>query len=440
LEEYSKRNCTVIEGPLVLHSTLDDVRNETVTTAPITPLNSIVEITGTLEVFKLEKNVDNLGQILPNLAVVRGHPHHRYPNVNVSVVIAYNEYLKSVNLTKLTHIGGDYDDTAPILLWKNKMLQYIHTVKWEGISTNGVKAVLFGNPEQGEACPQFCNKTCWSQETCQTLLRETCSATDSYGNCNCSSECLSSCNGPGNDSCTSCKNFHFKGQCVPSCPNGTFIVAGWRCVENCTQVELEFGVRGSRITHRLFAFNGKCVSNCPDNYTGDSHTNTCVPCSTSNCGRRCPGGIVRSLEDAKLFQDCVHVEGNLEINILTDSNENGNLSLYLGRVKHVGGYVTVSNSPRLETLEFLENLTSIGGRNLWALGTEEFYGLVIRNNRNLRSVYWKQQQKLWLGGRTDVQVLITSNYMACEDGIKKLKLPFPFSVAIYDNGILAVCN
>jgi hypothetical protein len=109
-------------------------------------------------------------------------------------------------------------------------------------------------------------------------------------------------------------------------------------------------------------------------------------------------------------------------------------------VKHVGGYVTVSNSPRLETLEFLENLTSIGGRNLWALGTEEFYGLVIRNNRNLRSVYWKQQQKLWLGGRTDVQVLITSNYMACEDGIKKLKLPFPFSVAIYDNGILAVCN
>jgi hypothetical protein len=134
------------------------------------------------------------------------------------------------------------------------------------------------------------------------------------------------------------------------------------------------------------------------------------------------------------------VEGNLEINILTDSNENGNLSLYLGRVKHVGGYVTVSNSPRLETLEFLENLTSIGGRNLWALGTEEFYGLVIRNNRNLRSVYWKQQQKLWLGGRTDVQVLITSNYMACEDGIKKLKLPFPFSVAIYDNGILAVCN
>jgi hypothetical protein len=50
------------------------------------------------------------------------------------------------------------------------------------------------------------------------------------------------------------------------------------------------------------------------------------------------------------------------------ANENGNLSLYLGRVKHVGGYVTVSNSPRLETLEFLENLTSIGGRNLWALG------------------------------------------------------------------------
>ena len=39
-----------------------------------------------------------------------------------------------------------------------------------------------------------------------------------------------------------------------------------------------------------------------------------------------------------------------------------------------------------------------------------------------------------------MQVLITANYMACEDSIMKLELQFPYSVDIYENGILAVCK
>ena len=57
-----------------------------------------MEITGTLEVFDLDDQTVNLGQILPNLAVVRGYPHHQYPGLNASVVIAGNEYLKSISL------------------------------------------------------------------------------------------------------------------------------------------------------------------------------------------------------------------------------------------------------------------------------------------------------------------------------------------------------
>ena len=251
LAKYNRKNCTVIEGPLVLHGVLssdsDDMSNKTVTAVPITPLSSIVEITGTLEVFHLEESVDNLGQILPNLAVVRGHPHHRYPNVNASVVIAYNEYLKSINLTKLTHIVGDDNSTVPVLLWKNKKLQYIHTVKWDGISTKEIKAFFFGNPEEGEGCPlRHCNGSCWSNNTCQTckmkvvvdsdeipaililiialVFQDTCYAVDSDKQCTCHPECLSSCSGRAEDDCTSCKNFHYQGRCVSRCPDGTFKV------------------------------------------------------------------------------------------------------------------------------------------------------------------------------------------------------------------------
>ena len=146
----------------------DETNNETVTGVPITPLNTIVEITGTLEVAHLDKSVDNLGQILPNLAVVRGHPHLRYPEVNVSVVIAENEYLKSINLTKLTHILEDDEDTVSVLFYKNERLQYIDTVKWDWIASEGLEAVFLGNSKEDVGCRKDCNGYCWSKNFCQT--------------------------------------------------------------------------------------------------------------------------------------------------------------------------------------------------------------------------------------------------------------------------------
>ena len=46
------------------------------------------------------------------------------------------------------------------------------------------------------------------------------------------------------------------------------------------------------------------------------------------------------------------------------ANGDGNLTRYLGSVKHVDGYVEIINSPRLKTLEFLDNLTSINANDL----------------------------------------------------------------------------
>ena len=170
LAEYSRKNCTVIEGSFLLRrkpSDSDDTNNDPVANVSITPLSTIVEITGTLTVFQLEKGVDDLGQILPNLAVVRGYPHHRFIELNTSIVIAENKYLKSISLTKLTHVLGD--ETIPAILWNNKDLDYIHTVKWQWISSSRQKAAFFGfSEEMGlHVCPPSCPGFCWNGRDCQ---------------------------------------------------------------------------------------------------------------------------------------------------------------------------------------------------------------------------------------------------------------------------------
>jgi hypothetical protein len=61
------------------------------------------------------------------------------------------------------------------------------------------------------------------------------------------------------------------------------------------------------------------VIDCPGDYTEDNDTKTCVPCSdSSNCETRCSGGTISSISDASRFEGCVHVEGSLKINILTE--------------------------------------------------------------------------------------------------------------------------
>jgi hypothetical protein len=439
---YSRQNCTVIEGPLVFVPSSSSTSNGM--NVEITPLSSIVEITGTLEVYGLEETVDNLGQILPNLAVVRGYPHHRFNGVNASVSIAYNNYLKSINLTKLTHILGD--DTTPVFLWVNRELQYIKTVKWKWISSSGKNAVFFINANNEAKCSLDCNGSCWDRDNCQTSFPDNCSAVDANGNCTCHEECLSLCSGPKDADCISCKHFFYQGQCVPTCPNKTIVAAGWRCVDRCPDVDSAFIESGQTVPRPTFAIDNKCVLKCPGNYTEDNQTKTCVPCKNINtCEKRCSGGVIGSVDDAKRFEGCVHVEGSLRINILTDCNEDGQLSHYLGSVKYVDGYVVMESSPMLKTLKFLDNLTYIGANELMPVslpvGYRRLYGLIIRDNRNLISLQWKAQPNLWFGRWTDVRVLILSNYLVCQESIIKLKAQFPRIVFDQNyNSDLAICN
>ena len=228
--------------------------NKAANKGSFTPLSSIVEITGNLLVKNLDKIVANLGQILPNLAVIRANPHYRHFKINSGLSITNNLFLKSITLTKLTHILGN--NTQSLFL-ENKRLQYIDTIDWKAIFHRSENVQPYSQDNAGgtEDCPAECENRCWNKATCQKrrklpimsvkrdcmhacmhaiydfvaslvthIVRQDCWAVDSDGNCTCHDECLSSCNGTTDQNCLSCRHYYYQGRCVSRCPNGTAIV------------------------------------------------------------------------------------------------------------------------------------------------------------------------------------------------------------------------
>lgn len=106
----------------------------------------------------------------------------------------------------------------------------------------------------------------------------------------------------------------------------------------------------------------------------------------------CDGNEIQSLEDAKSFEGCTHINGNLEIiSVVTEGTysmlscqvllfycgqlyalagdeDEEKLKKYLGHIEHVSGYVVILHCPTLRGLQFLDNLRSIRGNQLRQLG------------------------------------------------------------------------
>jgi hypothetical protein len=131
----------------------------------LTPLSSVVEITSTLLVERLEDGVDSIGQILPNLAVIRGIPLFRAAHDHfVALRIGWNDYLKRLGLNHLTHILGK---EVKVIFWKNKVLQYFETVNWLNITNAKDPKVDYGNSAPKGTCDRQCTTKCWGKSDCQ---------------------------------------------------------------------------------------------------------------------------------------------------------------------------------------------------------------------------------------------------------------------------------
>ena len=157
LGEYQKMNCTVIEGSLELRSELSYEAGN------IISLDSVVQITGSLSVSYLqEEAVDNLGQILPNLAVIRSEPAYRTPHGQYGLYLTGNRFIVGVGLRSLTHI---LTNDSGVLLWENRAMVYGGTVDWESLLSPGIAAVR--NDRGSGRCNETACNNCWSENVCQ---------------------------------------------------------------------------------------------------------------------------------------------------------------------------------------------------------------------------------------------------------------------------------
>jgi hypothetical protein len=156
LVDYQK-NCTVIEGSLELGPELS---NET---GNIGSLDSVVQITGSLSVTNLRlETIRNLGQILPNLAVIRSEPAFRTPFGQFGLYVKRNDFLVGVGLRSLTHI---LNKDSGVMLWENSAMEYGGTVDWESLLSSGLAAVR-NDKRRGQCNETTCSK-CWSESVCQ---------------------------------------------------------------------------------------------------------------------------------------------------------------------------------------------------------------------------------------------------------------------------------
>lgn len=199
------RGCTVVEGfvqiVLIDHANASDFDNVS--------FPELREITCYLILYRV-KGLRNLGQLFPNLAVIRGNTLVQ----DYALVVYEMLQLQELGLWGLTAILR-----GSVRIEKNYALCYYNTVNWDAITNGGEHFIV--NNKDASSCPgpgicevaEGCNRSmCWGSQT------QLCQRTSSKGECH--ELCLGGCSGPRPDQCFVCRGVLNDGECVAKCPRG----------------------------------------------------------------------------------------------------------------------------------------------------------------------------------------------------------------------------
>jgi insulin receptor len=188
------------------------------------------------------------------------------------------------------------------------------------------------------------------------------------------------------------------------------------------------------------------VDQCPPGYEevgNGTVTMGCQPCQ-GRCSHECVGGLVSSIEDAQKLRGCTTILDSLEIfirgygnHIVRELEEN------LAAIEEIQGYLKVSRSFPLTSLNFLKNLHIIHGNRL----EDNRYALLVLENQNLQEL-WN-----WSARPHDLRLKILKGHLRfhynpklCLSEIDKLQeisgAPnyTNFDVARESNGDKVACN
>ncbi|XP_065322279.1 insulin-like peptide receptor [Gordionus sp. m RMFG-2023] len=244
---------------------------------------------------------------------------------------------------------------------------------------------------------------CWGENSCQIVcIHCQTKVCDKYGNC-CHKECLSGCLGPTAKNCTVCKNFYYKKECHAKCPSNTYEYLGRRCVtasfcrdpmkrvillpDNTLQSQTDDTLYSNEINDKPVLkykiFGNQCVEKCPVNYMEDKmDPHLCLKCS-GPCPKVCQSQPILNIADSQTLKDCTVIDGNLEIAIHGAQGVAKELTINLGHIEEVRGYVKISRSYSVVSLDFLRNLSVIRGQELW----NKQYSFIVFENYNLEFLW-----------------------------------------------------
>ncbi|CAG9135656.1 unnamed protein product [Plutella xylostella] len=353
------RGCSVIEGQLSI--VLLERANETSFANLSFP--ELREVTGFIKIYRL-KGLRSLGDLFPNLSVIRGISLFRdyalviYDNENLNVLglhslsriergsvrIERNDKLCYTNTIDWSRIVANGVDNN--IIRRNDKLCYTNTIDWSRIVANGVDNNIIRNNYDTRLCglcpeadgrteerrgPRACpadaagRLLCWDDKHCQKLCPGTCGdrACMANGSC-CHAACVGGCDGPSQHECHVCRHYSLgyggNRTCVAKCPAGTYVFLR-RCISELECRSLPPAAPppdGKKRPPRNYkTFNGTCIYDCPSGYmeAGDARNSTCSPCPAGGCVRECGGGTIDSVNAAEQFRGCTHVKGTLTITL-----------------------------------------------------------------------------------------------------------------------------
>ncbi|XP_046665495.1 insulin-like receptor isoform X2 [Homalodisca vitripennis] len=376
------RGCRVVEGHvhIVLMERPEEADFRNVS------LPELREITDYLMFYRV-MGIQSVGQLFPNLTLIRGHTLF----ADYALVLYEVFDLSEVALTSLARVTR-----GAVRIEKNPSLCYVNTVNWDLIAKwDTLKNYVAKNKDATDCpgCQSNCPEgLCWSGSECQIQPES-----------HCHPLCLGGCSGPGPRDCNSCQRLvTVDNECVEHCPLGTYQHLNRRCItrEECTSIDLPSGAsRGlryhsssGRAAKKYIIFNGTCIDSCPPGYEIDAAGTGCTLCAGGKCQKWCAGQNIENIAAAQILRGCTHIEGSLEISIKTGKPKIifEELEENLGSIEEIEFYLKIVRSIPIVSLKFLRNLTTIRGIHPLPVGYTgggDNYTLIVIENQNIQELW-----------------------------------------------------
>ncbi|KAK3908340.1 Insulin-like receptor [Frankliniella fusca] len=388
------RGCVVVEGNLSV--VLMDNRQP----GDFAPYSfpDLREVTGYV-LFAKVSGLQSLGQLFPNLTLVRGT---QLVGSNYSLVVFQMPDLVELGLSSLELV-----QRGAVRVDSNPMLCHADTLDWDALAPNAAtKSYVAANRPARECercrCP---SGQCWGPGRCR-VPRPGAPKAPSGEDCN--RNCVIGCNGTSALDCVACAGAQEGLECVDSCHPGRLLFQRRRCVsvDWCADHH-SGGVDG--VEHK-----GECIMECPEGTTREvlekkdrgkkkykeaadkeakvkeKKKEICKPC-VGPCRTECPGAAIRSPRDAlQLLKGCTVIKGTLEIEIPHGGEEvEKALEPALGNIEVITGSLVVSRSRPLSSLRFLRSLREVRG-----LDSNKGLTVFINDNDNLQSLFdWDERSR-----------------------------------------------